>query len=329
MRVKVATKKKNSVKADIDLLLHKPTGAAKLRRRTELIHRGLRWAIQIAFFIAFPAVFSASFNGVKYIFAQIGARQPIELTAFVSLLIAVLAFTCVFGRFFCGYACAFGTLGDAVYALATPLRRLLKLDRRRAPVGVQHAAQLVKYLLLAVICVLCALGTWSAVSGYSPWVSFAGLCAASIEGIAAGSFVALGVVVLGMALVERFFCQFLCPLGAVFSLLPVLPVSILRRDRARCVPRCNRCQDRCPVAIHPDRGDLRSGECVYCGRCVDGCPVANITLIKIEDAAQQTAVAESARPGKQPAPRFAVRGNEIVVTLLKAAVLAVLCYALM
>ena len=197
--------------ADTLQIIRAPKNAGQKRRRAEFIHNGLRRACQLAFFLAFPAVFSASFNGIKYVFSQLGAQQTIELTGFVALLLAVLAFTCVFGRFFCGYACAFGTLGDAVYALATPLRRILKLEGRkprRMPAGVQSALQLIKFLVLAAICILSFLGIWSQIAGLSPWVAFAAIDARNIDGIATGAFVPLALVVLGMALVERFFCQF-------------------------------------------------------------------------------------------------------------------------
>ncbi|MFR7732621.1 MAG: 4Fe-4S binding protein [Collinsella sp.] len=118
--------------------------------------------------------------------------------------------------------------------------------------------------------------------GCEPLGHFAGITARSLEGIASTAFAALGAVMVGMALVERFFCQFLCPFGAIFSLLPVLPISLFNRRRESCARGCNRCQDSCPVRIHPERADLRSGECIACGRCADGCPMANVTLARLE-----------------------------------------------
>ena len=41
---------------------------------------------------------------------QIRAGKPIEQNAFLVMMIALCGFTILFGRFFCGYACAFGTL---------------------------------------------------------------------------------------------------------------------------------------------------------------------------------------------------------------------------
>lgn len=375
----------DGIKKDLGIL-RAPKGRAQERRRTELLHRGLRWAVQLAFFVAFPGVWSAAFTGVRNVCQQLGAAAPLELSSFVALLFALLAYTCVFGRFFCGYACAFGTLGDAVYAVATPLRHALGLDGKRLPVPVRRALQLVKYVVLAGIAWLCFAGLWSGVSAYSPWGAFAGLRAGSVDGISAVAFGVLAVIAVGMAFEERFFCQFLCPFGAVFSLLPVLPVSLFRRNRPTCAKRCNRCQDRCPVAIHPDRGDLRSGECIACGRCADGCPMSNVSIWgqvisrsglgtgshpqrfgdRFEAAGGEGKLLgeksgrSAATGGGQPVPnrlqditcpqttgmtqpvpkqlqendrpqtaggKFRIIGTEVSLTLLKAVILAALCYA--
>lgn len=149
-----------SLRNGANVIAH-PKNKMQERLRRQYLHRGVRWCVQLGFLICFPAAWNAAFNGVKYIFTQLGSHAPIELTGFLSLLLALLAFTCVFGRFFCGFACAFGTLGDIVYALATPLRRALRLEGKgahRLPAGVQHALQLVKYAVLAGICALCTMG---------------------------------------------------------------------------------------------------------------------------------------------------------------------------
>lgn len=321
-------------------ILRAPKGRAQERRRAELLHRGLRWGVQLVFLALFPGVWSAAFSGVKYVCQQVGALDTLEISGFLTLLVALLLYTCLFGRFFCGYACSFGFLGDAVFALAAPLRRALGVDGKKLPIKARYLLHQAKYFVLLGICALCFVGTWPSVSGFSPWGAFAGLRAGSVEGISAVAFAVLGAIVVGMAFEERFFCQFLCPLGAVFTQLPVLPVALFRRRRETCAPRCNRCQDRCPVGIHPERYGLRSGECIACGRCADGCPVANVSLVRVEQAVAEKvgatgaeeaagpAADKAARTGARPAePRFCIRGTEVTLVLLKAASLLALCYA--
>ncbi len=78
------------------------------RKHLQNLRRFTRLGVQILFFALFPSAYASAFAGVKYMFIQIGAHQLIELTPFVAILIALCAYTFVFGRFFCGYACAFG-----------------------------------------------------------------------------------------------------------------------------------------------------------------------------------------------------------------------------
>ena len=306
---------------------------AEQRKRTALVHKAARFAVQIAFFILAPGVFSGAFNGVKYLFTQLGLGEPIELTAFVMLLIGVLVFTVVFGRFFCGYACAFGTLGDVLYTIPEFIRSKTSIPRLRFPLPLVRVLSFCKYIVLACVCIACFLGVWSAYSGYSPWVAFSAALAGSIEGVDQIALVLLGVVAVCMIVRERFFCQFLCPLGAVFALMPVLGISELSRTREHCARSCDRCQHACPVDIWPDADKLEHGECIACGRCADACPMGNVNLVAIEHADARKERLE--KDGDELRPIRKVRetwrfwrGTGIVFMLVKALLFLALCWAL-
>lgn len=85
-------------------------------KQVKKIHIWLRTGIQLFFFLLFPSAYTAAFAGIKYIFTQIGAGEMVSVSSFVTVLIVLCGYTIIFGRFFCGFACAFGTLGDAVHA---------------------------------------------------------------------------------------------------------------------------------------------------------------------------------------------------------------------
>ena len=281
----------------------KKAGAAEKRKRQVLVSRWLRYGIQLLFFIMAPALFSGAFNGAKYLCTQIGAGDAIELTSFLVQLVAVLGFTMLFGRFFCGYACAFGTLGDYLYNAFEFVRRRTSIPRPRFPERLVRVLSLGKYVVLAGICIACFLGVWASYSSNSPWVAFAAILAGSLDGIGPVAIGLLVAVCVGMILRERFFCQFLCPLGAVFSLMPVLGCSEFVRTRAHCARKCGRCHDVCPVDIWPDADTLEHGECISCGRCADVCPMANVNMVAIEgrDAKAARLAAEAARIEKAAA----------------------------
>lgn len=312
------------------------SSAKSQRERAAKLHRWTRLGVQIAFFILAPSLFSAAFNGVKYVFTQLGASAPLEMTSFLALFAGVVAFTVIFGRFFCGYACAFGTLGDVLYAEFELIRSKTRVPRPVFPQRLVRALSLVKYVVLFGICLACFAGVWSAVSGTSPWVSFAGLIGGSLEGIGIAAFVALGLVVVGMIVRERFFCQFLCPLGAIFSLLPSLGFSAFTRTRGHCAASCGRCHEACPVDIWPDAEAAGHGECISCGRCADACPLSNVNLVAVEkvpDADEAAAAKEGAGGARRPVRKTKqtwrlVRGTETGVVVVKALALMALCWAL-
>jgi polyferredoxin len=63
----------------------------------------------------------------------------------------------------------------------------------------------------------------------------------------------------------RPFCRFLCPLGALYSLLNRVSIVHIRTD-AGCTG-CGRCVSNCPM--HADTPD--SPECIRCGKCIRAC----------------------------------------------------------
>ena len=138
--------------------------------------------------------------------------------------------------------------------------------------------QKVKYLVLLFIVAMCTANQYGRLQGTDPWEVFSRLTALRTPPEGFGIGIALFVLILiGMAIQPRFFCQFLCPMGAVFALLPVPPFAQLHRNGENCIQGCNACADRCPVELKLDDESLRGGECIGCEACVGNCPRSNIS----------------------------------------------------
>ena len=103
-----------------------------------------------------------------------------------------------------------------------------------------------KYVVLLVVLLLCIKGYSSAVAVHSPFSAFSRFHQLKMADSLIGTGLFL-LVTAGMALEPRFFCRFLCPMGAVFSLMP----SDKEGDNAT------------------------SGECFSCGKCIGKCPKQN------------------------------------------------------
>ena len=83
----------------------------------------------------------------------------------------------------------------------------------------------------------------------------------------------LGVLLLLLLLsvkVYRPFCQYLCPLGAIYGWFNRFSLVRIRWDEEKCIS-CMACQKACPVALSVQEISV-SPECIRCGKCVEACP---------------------------------------------------------
>ena len=239
----------------------------------------MRAGIQLAFFIAAPSLFSTAFAGIKSIFLAIAAGQPVEWNSFLTVTAVLLIFTCFFGRHFCGYACAFGSLGDAMYELTVFIRQKVfhKKGRHGYPEKAVRILQKVKYILLAFLLFSILTGWYASLQGMSPWDVFSMLTARKLPNASYRiGIILLVLILIGMCTQERFFCQFLCPMGAVFAMIPILPSALFNRNREKCPSKCGLCRKRCPAHLEIDGDTPLSGECICCHACTAVCPRKNI-----------------------------------------------------
>ena len=256
-------------------------GLKKNKKVRRILLRWTRVAVQAAAFFLAPSLFTQAFGAVKVAAEAMGKGGVLPVSAFVVRLGILCGITFVFGRVFCGWACAFGAVNDWVYKLSFFLRKMLGKKLPQIPGTWRRALQKLKYAVLLLVLVCCFFGKSEWVTKYSPWTVFSLLVARNLKLTGYGPAIFLWACLLfGMALEERFFCQFFCPMGAVFSLLPELPLLALHRDEKNCIPGCNGCQRNCPVHIKLGEDSLQSGECIRCGRCMTVCPKGNIGIRK-------------------------------------------------
>lgn len=181
----------------------------------------------------------------------------------------LLLFGTLFGRLICGFLCPFGLLQDLLYKIPTP-----KLHKGKVTRGLSY----LKYLiLLAFVIVLPAALTSPAFCKYIcpagtleagiPLVAMNGSLREIIGVLFNWKVAVLIVILLGMVFIERAFCRFLCPLGAIYSLFNKISLFGIKTDERSCT-NCNRCVNVCGLDIRKP-GDH---ECISCGKCISVCP---------------------------------------------------------
>ncbi len=162
---------------------------------------------------------------------------------------------------FCGWLCPFGALQE----ITNRLGRLLKIPQITLPFWLNERLWAVKYLiflgLLAVSLYSLSLAevlseiepfkTAIILKFHRPWpyVLYAGL-----------------LLVIGL-FIERFFCRYLCPLGAALAIPDKLSLFAWLKRHRECGNPCQICRHACPTAaIHPD-GRINVNECITCLDC--------------------------------------------------------------
>jgi len=87
----------------------------------------------------------------------------------------------------------------------------------------------------------------------------------------------------------RFWCRYLCPLGAFLSF--VSPLGLFKRRVNQECNECGECQKSCPMgAIEQDPKRMRLPECIQCQTCADVCPKEAITFSAFSSSDRATNV---------------------------------------
>lgn len=250
-------------------LFHKITALTLTRR-----------IIQVASLILFPGLFISTFSAIKAIYTSLigGTFSATAMAGQIVLAVSMLLITAIMGRFFCGFLCAFGTMGDFFWYLGSKL----KIQRPKIGTKFDRVLKKGKYVLLVLIVVLMWTLGVSVLNGTgNPWTVFGMLTKLSgwtdMTVLVSVGMLLLLLIVVGSLYIERFFCRYLCPLGAVFAIVSRFRLFKIRKPREKCGP-CRACTKRCSMGISLYRTNVvTSAECIDCMNCVEICPRENVS----------------------------------------------------
>lgn len=215
-------------------------------------------------------IWSARLFGVSLSDPLAGAEAIISSRSFYkpmlwSLLIPV-AVTVLLGRVFCGWICPMNTLLEVVDKCRR-LLRIAEIHERDVKFSLMN-----KYLILAVVLGLVGVTGVPFVALFYPPAVMSREMHLFVFGssVGIGAYVILAICAIELFASKRWWCRYICPGGALYSLLGRFRVVRIVRDESKCV-HCGECVRVCQFDLRPMLVQITGMECTNCGSCVKAC----------------------------------------------------------
>ncbi|MDR3295718.1 MAG: 4Fe-4S binding protein [Clostridiales Family XIII bacterium] len=208
---------------------------------------------------------------------------------------SLAVFGLLLGRLVCGFLCPFGLLQELLYAISAWVRGRVRkyFPEKRPPAAsvglppVFAALRHVKYVILLLFVILLPLFALDYFGFGSPWfckyICPSGMVMGALPILTAQEglrpllgptfslklLICVGVLVFCL-FSHRFFCKYLCPLGAIYGIFNRFSFYTMALDKEKCTS-CGRCARSCGMQVNP-AARPNSAECIRCGACVRTCP---------------------------------------------------------
>ena len=240
----------------------------RLSANSRLTHQ-LRWGVMLAtlFFIGFYAQGQLSVVNIYTLLLALKNGFDIQVFLLDPVLFVLWSYIFVtlflWGRgVFCGWLCPFGVLQEMVAKLAG----WLKIKQWKLSPLWHSRLQKLKYLILLV---LVASAFWSVslaerLAEIEPFKT-----SITLYFVRSWPFVLYAILLLGVGLfIHKFYCRYLCPLGAGLAVLGRFSLFKWLRRRTECGSPCQLCRVRCEIDSINRDGSIDYDECIQCMECI-------------------------------------------------------------
>ena len=239
-----------------------------LSARTKLFH-SLRWAMMFytLFFVGWYAQGQLSVVNIYPILQSLidGFDLPMYLMDPILFILWSYVFISLFivGRgVFCGWLCPFGAMQEMVGWVAKKLRiRQLKISYKT-----HSRLWWIKYAILIglVITSVFSLQLAEVASEVEPFKT-----AITLQFVRTWPFVVYAVLLLAAGLyMNKFYCRYVCPLGAGLGILGYFHIGEWLTRRKACGSPCTMCYHKCDIKAITPQGNVNYTECVQCLECI-------------------------------------------------------------
>jgi polyferredoxin len=188
------------------------------------------------------------------------------------LMWIVFALALLLGPVFCGWVCPLGSVQEWVGNLGKKI--FGRKYNRFIPYRFDRILRYLRYLMLGWVVYMTAVTGKLIFADIDPYFALFNFWTGEV---AIAGLVILGLVLAASLLVERPFCKYACPYGAVLGIFNLFRIFKIKRNVPTCTD-CKACDKSCPMNIPVSEGAVvRSHQCISCMKCTSeqACPIEN------------------------------------------------------
>jgi len=186
------------------------------------------------------------------------------------LMWITFAMTLAFGPVFCGWVCPFGSFQEWIGKIGKKI--FGKRYNGFIPHRLDQWLRYLRYIVLIWVLYMTAITGKIIFADYDPYFALFNFWTGEV---ALTGVIILLAVIAATLFVERPFCKYACPFGAVLGIFNLFRIFAIKRNAETCVD-CGACDRNCPMNIPvATSGTVRDHQCITCMQCTSeqACPV--------------------------------------------------------
>ena len=221
------------------------------------------------------------FGGVVtlYNLATLGTFiQKIHMSSSI-LMILIFILAILVGPVFCSFVCPLGSFQEFLGKIGKKLFK--KRYNHFIPQKVHNVLKYFRYVVLILVVYVTAKSGYLMFDDIDPYNALFSFWS---DEVSVKALIVLGITAILSLFVERPWCKYACPYGALLGLSNKVRIFKIKRVEATCVS-CNKCTSVCPMNIDvANKTTVTDLQCISCMACTseESCPVPETVTLTLE-----------------------------------------------
>ncbi|OFZ46393.1 MAG: hypothetical protein A2381_14560 [Bdellovibrionales bacterium RIFOXYB1_FULL_37_110] len=230
----------------------------------------IRFFIQLSFFICSTILLLSFDQGNQahdffrslHFFPTFSYLAKFIFPTFLYITLFMLIIPLLIGRIYCSYLCPVGFIQDIVFKII----KKTKVPQKFFPI-LSFISNLI--LILSLLLIFTASNYQGLFDHFSHFIRLFSLT----HSVGYVSFIFILLFLFSILVIPiiapRFFCQGLCPSGAIYKILNLN--ALFNINASKACNHCGVCETKCPTLCIRD-GAIIKEACITCFECLESCP---------------------------------------------------------